>query len=626
MADIDPIAMQEALNELATKFGMTSAQANSVISSLNQLSARSNLAAGAATGQAGALSGSTTKLYAFQNALSSLGDVMSSAVKTFVRVPYDMANTSDAYDGASAAINRYTEVLDQVGKALQTTGTALLITLPGLNVAFNALSEVIGGVVGIGKEQLANQMSQMQKLTNVMQGLSAAGVTFGHDFQAARQAASAAGLSLDTFSRSLIQNADKYAQLGSGILLAGVQIGKTVNNFDDGVLTMLGGFEGATEAVADYMVTQQQLGINAFTNQQQLLASSQSYLASQKELQYITGKSIKQQNDELARRANQAAYQSMVAKMTVDERKNFNVALQQLPPMLQEAFVDMTMAAKTGQTAINRTTLALQAMNPEVVKTLQGLVTDLNVDPEVFLKNTAESMGAVVTQTQDAAKNMNDIFYMMAARPEAFSNAQVFKVFETSVAEVGQASGKLSGAVVATAEAIAQVKATLMDIADYGKIFVGLQRSLENTKNTVEGITVELFRPTAELIKYTYTVAQAQAEILRTTLSSILELLPRDVQPREIDKNRYPLAPPRSAPPIPTEPPAAPLPRPQAEPPAATTPAAPVSQAPAVNETQAAAGNRPSAEFTPMVLALANMYDEERRQTDLLNRIHNALA
>lgn len=626
MADIDVSNIQDAINDLAQKLGMTSAQSASVIAGFGQLANSSRGAANASTAQASAVASSTNRLMLFQNALSSMGSAISATIKSFVRVPYDIADASDAYAGAGSAIQRYGEVLDHVGNALQTTGSALLITLPGLNVAFNTLSSVVGGAIDISKEQLSNQMLQMNRMTATMQNLSAVGVTFGLDFQAARIAAAQAGLSLDTFGKILVQNAEDLSTLGGGAILAGMNIGKTVNNFEDGVVAMLGGFEKANEAVTEYMAAQQQLGINAYIDQQKLLANSQTYLMQQKELQYITGKSIKQQNDELKRRAQQAAFQQVYAQMTIDERANFNAVFQQLTPQMQAAYTDMVLAAKTGNTAISETTLALGAMAPELIQTLQGL-SNLEGAPEDFLVKSGEAMKSIVTQAKDAGKGYQDVFYMMQARPELFSNAGVLKIFESTVAEVGQSSGRLSGSVVAIDEAINQVKTAFMDIAGYGKIFVDLQRGLESMKNTVEGITVELFRPTAELIKFTYTVAQAQAELLKTALSEIVDLLPASVGPTPIDKQPVPLVPPGRLP-EPTTPPVVQPPRPPAaQPPEPANTNDPRSGAQAPLETRPVAQAQPQTQdLRPLIVAINDLHDEDRRQTDLLNKIHNALV
>ena len=219
------------------------------------------------------------------------------------------------------------------GAALGGLTSAFKITTSitdGLTSGLGSASDVLGRIGGLNGV-IGDIASGFQRLAKFQeesmrsyQQMTESGVNFGGSLTNLRMAASNSYLTLDQFTNLMKTNSDTFAKLGGSVndgAMAFAKMSKSLISSEAGTHLLALGMsaEEVNQNMANY------ISISGYRNkrdaaaQAEMTQASANYMEQLNGLAEITGKSRKEQQDELAAASKNAAWQAQLA--TMDEKQ-----------------------------------------------------------------------------------------------------------------------------------------------------------------------------------------------------------------------------------------------------------------------------------------------------------------
>lgn len=201
----------------------------------------------------------------------------------------------------------------------------------GLTSGLGSASDVLGRIGGLngvigdiasGFQRLAKFQEESMKS---YQQLTESGVNFGGSLTNLRMAASNSYLTLDQFTNLMKTNSDAFSKLGGGVndgAMAFAKMSKSLIGSEAGTHLLALGMsaEEVNQNMANYITVSGYRNKRDAATQAEMTQASAAYMEQLNGLAEITGKSRKEQQDELAAASKSAAWQAQLASMDEKSR------------------------------------------------------------------------------------------------------------------------------------------------------------------------------------------------------------------------------------------------------------------------------------------------------------------
>ena len=358
---------------------------------------------------------------------------------------------SKSYDAASSALGKFAKQIDAGGGRLSDVTNNMGAAAKTLG----PLNTMLGG--------LSSGLSYLEETADVFRSLSKVGGGAAGSLGALRAQAGQANLSLEAFSNIILQNSEQLVAFGGG-LEGGqrkvAQLGQSL--FDTGVIDKfmaLGmSIEEANEFVVKNTALQSRQAMLEGMNSAQQVNAAAALAKNMTIMSKLTGKDIKQMQDDLMSRQRDGSTQAALRLMEMDGITNagetfqsVNTALQGGSEQLRNLFKDYTQA----QAPLTESTQNYAAVNQEAaalaMKAREAMAAGNKAQAEKFAQ-------AAVAAEQEFATSRQGLTIATFGQISDVAKGQADVLEETGDIITGiQASAKKLG--IATDEAGGHLKA-----------------------------------------------------------------------------------------------------------------------------------------------------------------------
>lgn len=447
-----------------------------------------------------------------------LGQAAGTVINSMVSVPAAMATSTEAFTAVKPVVSLVVNTLSTLSSAVFTAIDGFTKFVPFLGKAVQGLGKLAEATFRLAGEAINFQLDATQRLVNNFNQLSKAGLVFGASLEQAKAAATAGGLSLQSFTSIVSNQAANLALLGGNSEQAALTLVGAGKQMSAGLRTIFGGFEGLNIELIETVALQAQLGVQQTRNQQQLAATTAPYLLNLKEISVLTGKSSEQIRNEMKQRASSAAFQNAFANASADAQKNLTNALSQLTPQAAAYAQELFAAQAVGADITSDANLKLQALAPELTDKLRQLVALKDLPPEEFRKRQAQLLQDVGQAGKDLQKTYGyELFLQSAGR-----GPELFNLLNTSISELTSQGNRLGTAVAAqaaAAENLGKIQNTFTTTIN------DVNTELLKLQSAIEGIALGKFQTTGDIVK----LSIEGAKLLSVGLDKITDILSKFV-------------------------------------------------------------------------------------------------
>ena len=448
---------QEALNKLLqqlSSLGIVGPQAEATAKSLITLRNASESLVDARNAELNAISGSAVQHQNLSSKVKTTSERIESFATNLISTADAMASSNSVLTQISPMITFAGDVIEKVGSMGGELGSKLgaiagSLGGPAAALAGSKLGEMIGGLLGntLGKlapvaASIFNQyLQQGEKVIQSFNTLSTVGVTFGGSLENMNRIIANTNMPLEMLAKVAQSNAENLALLGGGVSGALERVAKAARNeLAPQLVTLYGGFANLSDELVDYMAMERRRGVNEDLLSDKNRASTEAYLYQLKEISALTGKNSRQIRSEIEARSRNAATQSMMMKMSADERRNFDLLMQSIPEGARTAMQDLILAQSRGLEPISKEFLELQAVAPGLTDAMRMAAGDLKKSPEEFSKTLGKTGKELAVQSGQLTDAYGDILYI---RQAGRLSASVISTLDTTLTDLNANSDRL---------------------------------------------------------------------------------------------------------------------------------------------------------------------------------------
>ena len=301
----------------------------------------------------------------------------------FIGLTKNAASSAQAIytsDKAFTSVTPTLELLSQATKAVAGAMTGLLSGVPIISGLSESANKMIGAGIDITTQVASMMLTNAQTFVDTYSNLSKVGANFGGNMDDMMNAAHQGGLSLSEYQKFVTASADALRTLGGTTEQAAGRILKMSQSAlknNDRLLIEYGGYDQVADTLANFTANLTKAGVNTVAIQDQLNEVSENYLISLKEIESITGRTVKQQQDAEAEALTNIAFQR---KYNEIRSKDGLAAAAAMMAEMHNAFAIGGKSAEnyykelaaTG-TILSKQNLEYRAYMPAYAKTVDGL-------------------------------------------------------------------------------------------------------------------------------------------------------------------------------------------------------------------------------------------------------------
>jgi hypothetical protein len=283
-------------------------------------------------------------------------------------------------DKAFTSVTPTLELLSQATKAVAGAMTGLLSGVPIISGLSEGANKLIGAGIDITTQVASMMLTNAQTFVDTYSNLSKVGANFGGNMDDMMNAAHEGGLSLSEYQKFVSASADALRTLGGTTEQAAGRILKMSQSAlknNDRLLIEYGGYDQVADTLANFTANLTKAGVNTVAIQDQLNEVSENYLISLKEIESITGRTVKQQQDAEAEALTNIAFQRKYEKVRAEQ------GIQAANAMMAEMHNAYSLGGKSAEnyykelaatgTILSTQNLEYRAYMPAYAKTVEGL-------------------------------------------------------------------------------------------------------------------------------------------------------------------------------------------------------------------------------------------------------------
>jgi hypothetical protein len=350
-------------------------------------------------------------LYQFGQSMAKVGSTAFAGAGQFIK------GLQSGGSGIELASGLMTAGLDMAGQTSQALGTAagsvgqVLMNHTNPRVkALGSIAAVAGPLIGqlgesatklakFGVEILAKEV---EKTVKAFHTATSSGAMFADGMTGLRNAANAAGLTVDQFAGVLSKHSLDLAAVGMGVTEGAKRVGGALNAGGPQMkasLQKLGyGFEEQAGLVAETMKDMRGSGGPLRASNAEVAAQTQRYAENLRTISAITGEDAKKKMDQVRQQANQLAFQQKLAGMDETQRKGVINAMANMSEIERKNFMDMVNFGSV----VNKEGAAAGALS-------EGLTNSVNGYYQAFQAGTLSEIEARKIQAANSEQVKKDM-------------------------------------------------------------------------------------------------------------------------------------------------------------------------------------------------------------------------
>lgn len=354
-----------------------------------------------------------------------------------------------------SAIEEETEAREDNTSALKETGKYLgdlSGSLYGLSKA--VVGTTLGAVQGLSSQLIrgSNELSdfaeeiplignQLSMLTQVLDNsysalnrMATSGGAFGYQLDNLRSNAARAGLSLQEFSGFVDSNAEQLAAFGGTVTQGARRTSQMVDALGDQREQLLGmglSFEEINEQLQTYQYINRAGSRQETRTRAEQAEAAASLTKNMLTLSKLTGKDVKQMQEQLAQEQQSMAFQRELAMMPDEQRDRINQAMADIQQTGGQAAVEAFKAEFLGLPPVTRQAQLWTATQGENAQVMQQMVKDArnrDLTEEERNQRRASNLASIIENTLDSAGDMDAVLKASAAGVEGVP-AEIGEIF-----------------------------------------------------------------------------------------------------------------------------------------------------------------------------------------------------
>jgi predicted chitinase len=353
-------------------------------------------AAGQSSGSLKSLSLSAAKSAKIMNMLGTTANIVTGVISTTISVIGDMISS----------VSTYSQVLFNDSETISSFTNNLAEAANQLPIFGGLLSNLIGIV--------ASFAGYLEETRDAVTQMGAAGAGFNSSMNIARQAAKEAGVSLQEFASTVVNNAQSLAVFGTvkdgalalakaskqvrgPLLNMGMSIDQINNELPEALALFAVGAAGQNKSVKE------------------MAQSAAGLMTEMDAMARLTGKSRKDQMASLKKQQESAAFQLKLASMEEPQREQVNKAMIRFQAQVGEVGAELVRARVLGITPLSEEARMLMATMPGVAQGIENVTDRIMLNSEGITNFSEELNKSTVDIVASGIESGKSIEYVLQA-------------------------------------------------------------------------------------------------------------------------------------------------------------------------------------------------------------------
>jgi hypothetical protein len=360
----------------------------------------------------------------------------------------------EARGESTDALDEHTDALGKATSGLMSLGGAIIGS--GIDSIKGLSREIISGsnnlsdfaqhipLVGGGLSMLTGILDNSY---NALNNMATSGGAFGYELDNLRSNAARAGLSLQEFSGFVNSNSEQLAAFGGTVTQGARRTSQMVDALGDQREQLLGmglSFEDINEQLQMYQYINRAGSRQETRTRAEQADAAASLTKNMLTLSKLTGKDVKQMQEQLAQEQQTIAFQRELAMMPDEQRDRINQAMADIQQTGGQAAVEAFKAEFLGLPPVTRQAQLWTATQGENAQVMQQMVRDArntNLTEEERNQRRASNLASIIENTLDSAGDMDAVLKASAAGVEGVP-AEIGEIFNQNAELAGKYIGE----------------------------------------------------------------------------------------------------------------------------------------------------------------------------------------
>lgn len=337
-------------------------------------------------------------------------------------------------DGLGNQIGNAIGAVGSMGAMLLTGNTKLSAYTRTLNDQVISKLPIFGGLLGGVGGLLNDSIEVLEEWNDSLKLGTSTGATFGNSILRASKAATASAMNIDDFMRMMSAHSPVMLNLGKTVTEGAEKFSRLSKklNREGGLATntlrqMGYSAKDVNEAFIRYIdVTGMGMRGNKKSDDD-LLKSFDTFQVHLIKMGYLTGKSVKQLEGQMAVANQDIVFKMQMAKLGSDQREKIQTALSSYVSMYGESGAELFKALFLGMPPGNEDAQNLFVLMPHLVGAMRDSINSAKHGTANIEQYTAETEDKLIKTMIQSAKSANGLQQMLDAAGASHGDAQKFR-------------------------------------------------------------------------------------------------------------------------------------------------------------------------------------------------------
>jgi murein DD-endopeptidase MepM/ murein hydrolase activator NlpD len=337
-------------------------------------------------------------------------------------------------DGLGNQIGNAIGAVGSMGAMLLTGNTKLSAYTRTLNDQVISKLPIFGGLLGGVGGLLNDGIEVLEEWNESLKLGTATGATFGNSILRASKAATASAMDLDDFMRMVSANAPVMLNLGKTVTEGAERFSRMSKllNREGGLATQslrqIGySAKDVNEAFIKYIDIAGMGLRNDRRSDADLLISFERFQLHLTQMGYLTGKTVKQLESQMAVANQDIVFKMELAKLGSTQRDKIQTALASYVTMYGESGAELFKALFLGMPPGNEDAQNLMVLMPQLTKNMRESISSAKHGTASVEQYTAQTENKLIKSMLASAKTANGIQNMLNAAAVGYGDADKFR-------------------------------------------------------------------------------------------------------------------------------------------------------------------------------------------------------
>jgi len=337
-------------------------------------------------------------------------------------------------DGLGNQIGNAIGAVGSMGAMLLTGNTKLSAYTRTLNDQVISKLPIFGGLLGGVGGLLNDGIEVLEEWNESLKLGTSTGATFGNSILRASKAATASAMDLDDFMRMISAHSPVMLNLGKTVTEGAERFSRLSKqlNREGGLATktlrqMGYSAKDVNEAFIRYIDVAGMGMREDKRSDADLLKSFDTFQLHLIQMGYLTGKTVKQLEGQMAVANQDIVFKMEMAKLGSDQRDKINTALASYVSMYGESGAELFKALFLGMPPGNEDAQNLMVLMPQLVKNMRESISSAKNGTASIEQYTAQTEDKLIKSMLASAKNADGIQNMLNAAAVGYGDADKFR-------------------------------------------------------------------------------------------------------------------------------------------------------------------------------------------------------